>query len=151
MSLSIVSIPITLKQGAKKPAYAMEGDAGMDLHALLTENRVIDPGQRMLIPTGVLISIPKGYEGQIRPRSGLALKKGLTVLNSPGTIDSGYRGEIKIILINLGQEPIRIASGERIAQIVIAPVCHVQWTEDNNESMDKQPSRGGAGFGSSGI
>jgi len=148
---TIVSIPISLKQGAQKPSYAMEGDAGMDLHALLTTDTVLQPGQRTLIPTGISVAIPVGYEGQIRPRSGLALKKGITVLNSPGTIDSGYRGEIKVILINLGQEPVTISHKDRIAQMVIAPLCTVAWTAQEGALNAPPSKRGEGGFGSSGT
>lgn len=150
MSLSIISIPIALKQGAKKPTYANKNDAGIDLHALLDTPLEIKPTHRVLVPTGISMAIPTGYEGQIRPRSGLALKKGVTVLNSPGTIDAGYRGEIKVILINLGHDCVTIDPGDRIAQMVIAPICRVEWkkvdTIDNIIS-----SRGSDGFGSSGL
>ena len=149
LSYSIVSIPVSLKQGANAPSYAMDGDAGMDLRAFLEQPVTLHPGQRILIPTGLSMAIPRGHEGQVRPRSGLALKEGLTVLNSPGTIDSGYRGEIKVILINLGQKPATVSSNDRIAQIIIAPICSVQWKE-----IDALPpaaaARGSGGFGSSG-
>jgi dUTP pyrophosphatase len=151
MSISIVSIPITLKQGAQKPTYAKEGDAGLDLHAMLATPITLDPAQRMLIPTGISVAIPTGYEGQIRPRSGLALNKGITVLNSPGTIDSGYRGEIKVILINLGHEPITIAHGDRIAQMIVTPVHAVTWIEKDTIESLPPSSRGQGGFGSSGT
>jgi dUTP pyrophosphatase len=151
MPIPIVSIPMVLKQGAQIPAYAKKGDAGLDLHALLETPMALEPGQRMLVPTGVSVAIPPGYEGQIRPRSGLALNKGITVLNSPGTIDSGYRGEIKVILINLGHEPVTIAHGDRIAQMVIAPVCTVTWVKEDDINSLTPSSRGQGGFGSSGT
>lgn len=111
-----------LHRQAEMPVYMTESAAGMDLFACLEETLHLLPGQRCLVPTGVALAIPVGYEGQVRPRSGLAIKHGLTLVNAPGTIDADYRGEVKIILINHGQEPVSIASGERIAQLVIAPV-----------------------------
>jgi dUTP pyrophosphatase len=114
---------------AELPAYMTEGAAGMDLYADLDGAIEILPLQRLLIPTGIAIALPIGFEAQIRPRSGLALKQGLTLLNSPGTIDSDYRGEIQIIAINLGAEPIVIERGQRIAQMVVQRVVRVQWQE----------------------
>ncbi len=107
---------------AEMPVYMTEWAAGMDLFACLDETLHLHPGQRCLVPTGVALAIPVGYEGQVRPRSGLAIKHGLTLVNAPGTIDADYRGELKIILINHGQEVVTIDNGERIAQLVIAPV-----------------------------
>jgi dUTP pyrophosphatase len=130
------------------PQYETRGSAGMDLRALLDADISIPPLGRVKIPTGLKIEIPEGYEGQVRPRSGLAIKKGLTVLNSPGTIDSDYRGDLDIILINLGSEDIIIKDGERIAQLVIAPVCKADITEVNVLS---ETARGGGGFGSTGA
>jgi dUTP pyrophosphatase len=104
------------------PEPATPGSAGMDLRACVPRPVVLEPGKRMLIPTGFCIALPAGYEGQVRPRSGLALRQGLTMLNTPGTIDSDYRGEIAVIAVNLGQEPVTIGRGDRIAQLVIAPV-----------------------------
>lgn len=121
--------------------------AGSDIRADLQEDYILEPGRRALIPTGWSIALPQGYEAQVRPRSGLALRHGVTVLNSPGTIDADYRGEIKIILINLGQEPYTIEPGERIAQLVVAPVVQVQW-ECVQELESTQ--RGEQGFGSTG-
>lgn len=121
--------------------------AGSDIRADLQEDYILEPGRRALIPTGWSIALPQGYEAQVRPRSGLALRHGVTVLNSPGTIDADYRGEIKIILINLGQEPYIIEPGERIAQLVVAPVVQVQW-ECVQELESTQ--RGEQGFGSTG-
>ncbi len=111
-----------LHNSAQLPVYMTELAAGMDLFACLNEPLYLLPGQRFLVPTGIALAIPAGYEGQVRPRSGLAIKKGLTLVNAPGTIDADYRGEVKIVLINHGQELVEIASGERIAQLVIAPV-----------------------------
>lgn len=127
------------------PAYATQGSAGVDLRA--SEPCVIPPGGRALVPTGLRIALPEGYEAQVRPRSGLALKHGVTLLNSPGTIDSDYRGEIGVILINLGQEPFSIQPGDRIAQMVFAPVTRGVW--DEVETLD-ETERGAGGFGSTG-
>jgi len=111
-----------LHDSAQLPVYMTELAAGMDLFACLDEPLLLQPGQRFLVPTGIALAIPAGYEGQVRPRSGLAIKKGLTLVNAPGTIDADYRGEVKIVLINHGQDLVTITSGERIAQLVIAPV-----------------------------
>ena len=133
---------------AALPQYESKGAAGMDLRAFLDADISIPPLGRVKIPTGLKIEIPEGYEGQVRPRSGLAIKKGLTVLNSPGTIDSDYRGDLDIILINLGSDDIIIKDGERIAQLVIAPVCKANIAEVNVLS---ETARGGGGFGSTGA
>lgn len=130
------------------PKYQTALSAGMDLHANLADSVVLNPQSRMLIPTGLFVELPKGYEAQIRPRSGLALKHGITVLNSPGTIDADYRGEIKVLLINHGQEPFSIQNGERIAQMVIAQHATVQWQE--TESLT-DTDRGSGGYGSTGL
>lgn len=130
------------------PAYATELSAGMDLRANLSESVTLAPLQRCLIPTGLYIALPKGYEAQVRPRSGLALKKGVTVLNSPGTIDADYRGEICVILINLSAEPFVIEDGERIAQMVIARHEQATWREV--EALD-ETERGAGGFGHTGV
>jgi dUTP pyrophosphatase len=132
-------------EGMPLPAYETEGAAGMDLRA--AEAMTLKPGARCLMPTGLSIALPQGFEAQVRPRSGLAVKHGVTVLNSPGTIDSDYRGEIKVPLINHGQEDFLIARGDRIAQMVIAPVTRIGWTEV--EALD-DTARGSGGFGSSG-
>lgn len=129
------------------PAYATESAAGMDLRAYLTQSVVLQPLERALIPTGLFIELPKGYEGQIRPRSGLALKNGLTVLNAPGTIDADYRGEICVLLVNLSNEPFEIRNGDRIAQLVIARHEAVEWVP--SEQLG-ETSRGEHGFGSTG-
>ena len=136
-------------EGLALPAYETTGAAGMDLRAALpaSEPVVLAPGERRLIPTGLKIALEPGYEAQVRPRSGLALKHGVTCLNSPGTIDSDYRGEVGVILINLGQEPFVIRRGERIAQMVIA--AHAQAVIAEVESLD-ETARGAGGFGSTG-
>ena len=128
------------------PAYESEGAAGLDLRA--AEACEIKAGGRALVPTGLSIALPIGFEGQVRPRSGLAAKHGMTVLNAPGTIDSDYRGEVKVILVNLGDAPFRIARGDRIAQLIIAPVTRVEVAEAEN--LDAT-ARGSGGFGSSGV
>ena len=129
------------------PAYATEQSAGVDLKANLSEPIVLGSLERALVPTGLYIALPKGYEAQVRPRSGLAAKHGITVLNTPGTIDADYRGEIKVILVNLSHEPFEIVPGERIAQMVVAKHEFVEWEEV--ESLDAT-ARGAGGFGSTG-
>ena len=130
------------------PKYETNGSSGMDLAANINANIDIDPGKTAIIPTGLALSIPKGFEVQIRPRSGLAAKQKISVLNTPGTIDADYRGEIKVILINLGQEPFKIEKGSRIAQMVVCPIVQAQLKEvqDLNET-----ERGKGGFGSTGT
>jgi dUTP pyrophosphatase len=130
------------------PEYATPLSAGMDLKANIKEPIVLSSLQRQLVPTGIFIALPEGYEAQVRPRSGLAAKQGISVLNSPGTIDADYRGEIKVILVNLSPEPFRIEPGERIAQMVIARHERVEWEE--TDSLD-ETQRGEGGFGSSGL
>jgi len=130
------------------PAYETEQAAGMDLRAFLTESVVLQPLERALIPTGMFIALEPGTEAQIRPRSGLAFKQGVTVLNSPGTIDADYRGEVKVLLINLSNSPITIQTGDRIAQMVIAPYIRGQFEEVS--SLD-DTQRGAGGFGSTGT
>ncbi len=129
------------------PAYETIASAGMDLRANLEQSITLEPLQRCLVPTGLFISLPVGFEAQVRPRSGLAIKKGITVLNSPGTIDADYRGEIGVILVNLSQEPFVINDGERIAQMVIARHEQVEWQPV--ESLD-ETERGAGGFGHTG-
>ncbi len=130
------------------PKYATLQSAGMDIQAAVTADVTLHPGQRALIPTGIAIALPDGYEAQIRPRSGLALKQGLAVLNSPGTIDADYRGEVQIILANLGTEPVTISRGMRIAQMIVAPYSRVLWIETAELSTTE---RGIGGFGSTGV
>ena len=130
------------------PAYATLGSAGMDLCAMINEDIVIHPGKRVLIPTGLSLEIPEGFEVQIRPRSGLALKHGLTVLNAPGTIDSDYRGEVQVILINLGEDDVMITPMMRIAQMVMAPVVQAKISVVEELSKTKREADG---FGSTGI
>lgn len=131
------------------PSYATPGAAGLDLLAAVGagDPLVLEPGERALIPTGIAMVLPAGYEAQVRPRSGLALKHGVTVLNSPGTIDSDYRGEIGVILLNTGKAPFTIGRGERIAQLVIAPVSQAELAE---VSALPETARGAGGFGSTG-
>ena len=132
------------------PAYETAGAAGMDLRAAVAEDSplVLSPGDRLLVPTGFIFEVPEGFEAQIRPRSGLAFKNGITCLNTPGTIDSDYRGEVKVLLVNLGQEPFEITRGMRIAQMVIAPVVQAEVTEAIETS---ETARGAGGFGSTGV
>lgn len=140
--------PLEHAVGLKLPSYETNQSAGMDLAAALPDALELGPGDRALVPTGLSIALPAGYEAQIRPRSGLALKQGITVLNTPGTIDADYRGEIGVILINLGQEPVEIKRGMRIAQMVIAKHEHIEWKMV--ESLD-ETDRGADGFGSTGT
>ena len=139
---------ITKKEGAQLPAYETIAAAGMDLVAFIDKDIVLKPGERALIPTGILVGIPEGFEAEIRPRSGLALKYGVTILNAPGTIDSDYRGEIKVILINLGNMDFTVRNGDRIAQMVFKNVVRVSW-----EVVEELPEtkRNKGGFGSTGI
>jgi dUTP pyrophosphatase len=130
------------------PAYATEGSAGMDLRAFIPQAVELAPLQRALIPTGLYIELPQGFEAQIRTRSGLAFKNGISVLNSPGTIDADYRGEIKVLLVNLSSEKFRIEDGERIAQMIVAPHSRVGW-ETVEELQDS--ARGAGGFGHTGL
>jgi dUTP pyrophosphatase len=130
------------------PAYETELSAGMDVRASLDEAVVLKPFERKLFPTGLYLEIPPGFECQVRPRSGLAFKKGITVLNSPGTIDADYRGEVGILLVNLSNEEVIIESGERIAQLVFAPVTRAEWESTNEISSTE---RGAGGFGSTGT
>lgn len=143
-----MKINITAKDANLIPRRASSHAAGYDLCACLTEPRVLQVGQRMLIPTGISIALPEGFEAQVRPRSGLALKNGITVLNSPGTIDADYRGEIQVILVNLGQESFAISHGMRIAQMIIAPVSAPELVrvESLTETL-----RSSGGFGSTGA
>lgn len=130
------------------PAYATADSAGLDLLAAIDAPQTLAPGARALIPTGLAIALPRGFEAQVRPRSGLALKNGITVLNSPGTIDADYRGEIGVVLINMADEPFEISRGMRIAQMTIAPVTQLVWQEQEDLS---ETARGTGGYGSTGT
>ncbi len=147
-TLNLIRLPNG--HGLDLPAYETRGAAGMDLRAAVEENAplTIAPGKRALVPTGLIFEIPEGHEGQIRPRSGLAFKHGITCLNTPGTVDSDYRGEVKVLLINLGEEPFEITRGMRIAQMVIAPVIQLRLAETTEGT---QTLRGAGGFGSTGV
>jgi dUTP pyrophosphatase len=136
-------------EGLELPAYATTHSAGLDLRAAVPEDAplTLAPGARALVPTGLAIALPDGYEAQVRPRSGLALKHGITCLNSPGTIDADYRGEVGVILANLGQEPFVVRRGERVAQLVVARYERIAWAE--TEALDGT-ARGAGGFGSTG-
>ena len=142
--------PLPHFEGLQLPSYETALSAGMDLRAAVPENEplVVKPGERALTPTGLTIALPAGYEAQVRPRSGLALKHGITCLNTPGTIDADYRGEVQVLLINHGQAPFVIKRGDRIAQMVVAPVTQIAW--NIVEQLD-QTERGSGGYGSTGI
>ena len=149
MTLAIEILRLPHAEGLPLPAYETPGAAGMDLRAALAEHDsiVIRPGSRALVPTGLQIAVPEGYEAQVRPRSGLAMRAGVTCLNTPGTIDSDYRGEVKVILANLGEENFVVRRGDRIAQLVICPVARAEWREA--AALD-DTARGAGGFGSTG-
>jgi dUTP pyrophosphatase len=148
--MTSITVPIIRLDDNQNPLpfYATELSAGMDLSAAILEPRVIKPFAREIIPTGIAIALPQGYEAQIRTRSGLAAKNGVAVLNSPGTIDADYRGEIKVVLINLGQEDFTVTPGLRVAQMVVAPFCKVSFQETSNL---EETQRGQQGFGSTGL
>ena len=149
--MSKISVALTRLPHAQDlalPAYATQHSAGMDLLAAVKENITLQPGARKLVPTGLSIALPDGFEAQIRPRSGLALKHGISLVNTPGTIDADYRGEIGVILINLGQEPFTVERGMRIAQMVIAPYTRATFLEVNELPASE---RGEGGFGSTGT
>lgn len=143
-----MELPIVNKSANPLPTYATEDSAGLDLRAYLEEAVVLKPLERRLIPTGLYIALPKGYEAQVRPRSGLAYKHGLTVLNAPGTIDADYRGDIGVILINLSDQPFTVEPGERIAQLVVAPYTRAEFNlvDDLDATV-----RGEGGFGHTGV
>ena len=143
-----IKVKVVNKSGNELPRYSTPDSAGMDLRASLSEPVTLAPMQRALIPTGIYIALPKGYECQIRPRSGLALKHGVTVLNSPGTIDADYRGEIGVILVNLSDKPFVVNNGERICQMVVARYDRVAWQQV--ETLD-ETERGAGGFGHTGV
>ena len=146
-----VTVTIAREPGCKDiplPAYETDHAAGMDLRAAVSESLTIAPGERVLVPTGIRIALPPGAEAQVRPRSGLAIRHGLSMVNTPGTIDADYRGEIRVILINLGQEPYTVKRGDRIAQLVVAPVFRVDWNVA--DTLD-ETARGDGGFGHTGV
>lgn len=147
-TLSIIRMPHA--EGLELPSYETQDAAGMDLRAAVPENEplILKIGKRVLVPTGLIMEIPKGHEGQIRPRSGLAYKNGITCLNTPGTIDADYRGEVMVLLINHGEKTFKIERGMRIAQMVIAPVMQVEIAEG---SLASETNRGSGGFGSTGV
>jgi dUTP pyrophosphatase len=147
-ALGIVRLPHG--QDLELPAYETAGSAGMDLRAAVPEDRplLLLPGRRALVPSGLIFELPQGFEAQIRPRSGLALKNGITCLNTPGTIDSDYRGEVKVLLINLGDDDFYVTRGMRIAQVVLAPVVQLE-VEERQHASDT--ARGAGGFGSTGT
>lgn len=148
--MSFVDVSITKlphAEGLSLPAYATDQSAGMDLCAAVSADVTLMPGARMLVPTGLAIALPDGFEAQVRPRSGLAIKNGISVLNSPGTIDADYRGEVQVILANLGTEAFTIVRGMRIAQMIVAPYSRVKWREVGQLS---ETARGAGGFGSTG-
>lgn len=147
----MVNVPVTILEHAtdlELPEYATEHSAGMDLLAAIDEPILLEPMERKLIPAGLAIALPEGYEAQVRPRSGLAYKKGISIVNAPGTIDADYRGEIGVILINLSQQPFKIERGMRIAQMVIAPYTRIRW---NQVEALPETERGEGGFGSTGT
>lgn len=146
MELKVKKLPNA--EGLPVPSYESEYAAGLDIRAAVDESVTISPGERVMIPTGLAIALPVGFEAQIRPRSGLAIREGITMLNSPGTIDADYRGEVKLIVINHGQEKVVISRGDRVAQMVIAPVVKATITEVDDLS---DTSRGAGGFGSTGA
>ncbi|MCR5285999.1 MAG: dUTP diphosphatase [Treponema sp.] len=146
--MSKVELKVLAKEGAVIPEYKTAGAAGADVCALIESDLLLKAGSRAIIPTGLFFEIPEGYEIQVRPRSGLAAKNGVTVLNTPGTIDSDYRGELKIILINLGEEDFTIHRGDRIAQIIFAPVIQAAFLPVQELSLTE---RGSSGFGSTGV
>ncbi len=140
------TVTIRIETVGPPPAYATSGSAGMDLRAHLGRTVTIAPGKRKRVPTGIRVSIPAGYEAQVRPRSGLADRNGVTVLNTPGTIDADYRGEVQVILINLGEKCFTVRDGDRIAQLVVTPVCRVKWASGRVGAT----KRGSGGFGHTG-
>lgn len=132
------------------PSYETPHAAGMDLRTALDAPLTLQPGERAALPTGLTMAIPPGFEGQVRPRSGLAMRHGIALVNAPGTIDADYRGEVKVLLVNLGQEPVEFRRGDRIAQLVIAPVTRVEPVEAGPDGLD-DTARGDGGFGSTGV
>lgn len=147
-SIAVAITTLPHAQGLNMPKYATDLSAGMDLEAAIDAPITLQPGERQLIATGLSIALPEGFEAQIRPRSGLAFKNGVTVLNSPGTIDADYRGEVKVILANLGTEAFTVERGMRVAQMVVAAYSRVEWNVV--ETLD-ETARGAGGFGSTGV
>jgi dUTP pyrophosphatase len=143
-----MNVKVVNKSRHPLPQYSTVASAGLDLRANLDEPITLKPLERQLIPTGLFIELPVGFEAQVRPRSGLAFKHGITVLNTPGTIDADYRGEVKVILVNLSNEPFTVEDGERIAQMVVAKHETIQWQESENL---EETSRGAGGFGHTGV
>lgn len=152
MHLTVPIHALPHAQGIDLPAFATPHSAGMDLRAALPEGETwsLAPGERRLVPTGLVMALPEGFEAQIRPRSGLALKHGVTVLNSPGTIDADYRGEVQVLLINLGQFPFELSRGERIAQMLVAPVVTWAWAPESDRETLGETARSSGGYGSTG-
>jgi len=148
LTVKVLQVRSNQNREISLPRYMTELSSGMDLFAALEAEVTLAPGERKLIPTGLALAIPAGYEGQVRPRSGLALRNGVTLVNTPGTIDADYRGEVGVLLINLGQQPFQVKSGDRIAQLVIAPVCRaaLEWAEELDDT-----TRSGGGFGHTGA
>jgi len=151
MALEPVTVLIQREPGTEDlpaPTYATPGSAGIDLRAAVDSDLILQPGERKLVPTGMRVAIPEGYEGQIRPRSGLALRNGISLVNSPGTIDSDYRGPVQIILINQGEEPFTVRRGDRIAQLVISPVVRARLVQSDGLP---ETARNEGGFGHTGV
>jgi len=150
MQIPIHQLPHAV--GLELPTYATPHAAGMDLRAAIPEADAwsLEPGQRRLVPTGLVVAIPAGFEGQVRPRSGLALRHGVTVLNAPGTIDSDYRGEVAVVLVNHGETAFELRRGERIAQLLIAPVAKCEWMPETTSAALGETHRGTGGYGSTG-
>ncbi|MGE0193585.1 MAG: dUTP diphosphatase [Planctomycetota bacterium] len=151
METRAIDVPVTVLEhglGLALPAYETEGSAGLDVRAAVREPLLVAPGERVRVPTGLAIAVPPGWECQVRPRSGWAAKHGVTCLNTPGTIDSDYRGEVQVLLVNLGQEPVRIERGDRIAQLVFAPVGRATWRV---QGTLEATTRGAGGFGHTGA
>jgi dUTP pyrophosphatase len=150
LQIKTLAVKVIIKNtgGMPLPVYQTALAAGADIYANITDSLTIRPFERVLIPTGLFMELPDGYEAQVRPRSGLAFRHGITVLNSPGTIDADYRGEVKVLLVNLGQEPFSINNGDRIAQMVIAKCEQAQWQEEVELTVTE---RGAGGYGHTGI
>ena len=148
MTIEVLIRRLPHAEGLPLPAYATDGAAGADLCAAVDAEMVFEPGHRAAVPTGLVLEIPEGYEAQVRPRSGLAIKAGLTIVNAPGTIDSDYRGELKVLLVNLGSDSVSVGRGDRIAQLLIAPVTRASFIESEALSPSE---RGDGGFGSTGM